>query len=182
MCVEDPFSHIRSHIEGTRLNSVCSSQGIYSIRKVCGCLNHHSYPFVCGTKLMWFTKISVTSFISMFSFSAVAASYIHDSSEIKSWPGPSTPFLNYLKCLKEISIRVKFCSCGHIMCKRSKASIAVLHKILYCFWHSNHPHSIVRTSQNYRPMSQFPSRLQYCINSKCIQPGLQDYSTASDYR
>jgi len=66
------------------------------------------------------------------------------------------------------------------MHKRSKASIGTSQNIVsdipttpqYC------------TSQNYRPMSQFPSGLQYCINSKCMsqsQPGLQDYSTMSDY-
>ena len=44
------------------------------------------------------------------------------------------------------------------------------------------------TSQNIYsgigPMSQFPSGLWYCINSKCMsqsQLGLQDYSTMSDY-
>jgi len=65
------------------------------------------------------------------------------------------------------------------MRRRSKASIGTLQNIVsyipttprYC------------TLQNYRPMSQFPSGLQHCINSKCMsqsQPGLQDYSTMSD--
>jgi len=69
------------------------------------------------------------------------------------------------------------------MRKRSKASIGTSQNVVsdipttpqYC------------TSQNYSaigPMSQFPSGLHYCINSKCMsqsQPGLQDYSTMSDY-
>jgi len=36
-------------------------------------------------------------------------------------PGPSTPFSHCPNCFKKVSIRVKICSCGHNMRKRSKA-------------------------------------------------------------
>ena len=71
-------------------------------------------------------------------------------------PGPSTPFLNCPKCLKEISIKVKICSCGHNMCKRSKTSAGTSQIIV-----SDIPTTPqCCSSQNYSAiglMSQFPS-------------------------